>query len=318
MKSINTTLRFTELLLTLLRGKTSLADGLRVLAGEGIDRQVRGGALQLLAAMKKGESFSEALRGMRESEVYFEPLYRALIAAAELTGNVEDVLERIALDLRRKQRAKENAINILIYPVIIVLIAVAGTIAIIVKGMPLFISGGLVSAAVVTGAKTGISVAGMVLLAGGAALFTVYFRIFYNDSPEFRIFSLLDFLLRSSVPVPEALSHCVTAMARTKYGKALVSIKKDIASGIPFSAAFAKVPYFPPYVTAWLSVAGANGDAGEICGNIKNYYERKDGDIRGIASKLIEPSVIVLTGIYVLIIMLTVILPILTYTGGVI
>ena len=317
MKSVNATLHFTELLLTLLRGKTSLADGLRVLSGGGIEKQVRDSAISLFAAMKKGKSLSESLAVMQGGNVFFEPLYLTLIVAAELTGNVEDVLERIAADMRRKQRAKETVTNVLIYPSLVVLVAVAGTIAIIVKGMPFFISGGLVSADIVSDAKAGIAIAGMVLLLGGGALFTVYFRIFYNDSNETKIFYLLDFLLRSSVPLPEALSHCITSMAHTKYGRALVSIKKDISSGIPFQEAFAKIPYFPPYVTGWLSVAGINGGAGEICGHIKNYYSRKDEKLRENASKLIEPAVIVLTGLYVLIIMLTVILPILTYTGGV-
>ena len=316
MKSDNVTLHFTELLLTLLKGKMSLADSLRVLAGEGIERQVRDGAVSLLAAMKKGKNLSEALRIMR-GRISFEPLYLTLIAAAELTGNVEDVLERIAGDLRRKQQAREAVINILIYPAIIVLIALAGTSVIIVKGMPLFISGGLESAVVVSDAKAGICIAGLTLLLGGGTLFAVYFRIFNNDSCEFRIFYLLDFLLRSNVPLPEALSHCVTSMAGSKYGKALVSIKKETASGVAFPEAFARIRRFPPYVTGWLSVAGLNGGTGEICGNIKNYYGRRDDKLRAAASRLIEPFVILLTGVYVLIIMLTAILPILTYTGGI-
>ena len=315
MKNSNITLHFTELLLTLLKGKTSLADSLRILAGDGMERQIRNSAVSLLATMKKGKGLSESLR-IVQGKVFFEPLYLTLIAAAELTGNIKDVLERIAGDLRRRQLAKENVINILIYPSIIVLIAIAGTIAIIVKGMPLFISGGLISVGVLSDAKAGIGIAGMVLLLGGSTLFTIYFRIFNNDSNEFRIFYLLDFLLQSNVTLIEALSYCITSMARTKYGKALVSIKKDITSGVPFSEAFARISYFPPYVTGWLSVAGTNGETSEICGNIKNYYSRRDCRNREIAAKLIEPAVIVLTGIYVLIIMLTVILPILTYAGG--
>ena len=309
-------LRFCELLLVLLKGKTSIVDSLHILEREGIEKEIRDSVSALLAAMKKGKGLSESLRAAQGGKVFFEPLHVTLIAAAEITGNIEGVLERIVSDLRRKHRVKENAINILVYPSIIVLAAVAGTIALIVKGMPFFIAGGLLSASVISDAKAGISIAGMVLLSGGGALFIFYFRIFYNDSPEFRIFYLLDFLLRSNITLTEALSHCIACMGRTKYGKALVSARKDIASGITFQAAFGKIPYFPPYVAGWLSVVGASGRAGEVCGNIKEYYARKDGKTREIAAKLIEPAVIALTGIYVLIIMLTVILPILTYAGG--
>jgi len=317
MKSTAATLRFTELLLALLRGKTGLLDALGILAREGIEEPVRESAAYLLGIMKKGKGLSESLKIVREGKVFFEPLYITLIAAAELTGSIEAVLERIASDLQRKQRAKENLLNILIYPAAIVFLAVAGTVGIILKGMPLFISAGLLSTNVVEDAKTGISLAGLVLMLGGGALFSVYFRIFNNDSPESRIFYLLDFLMKGSITLTDALSQCIMSLGSTKYGSALVKIKKDIVSGVSFSEAFTKTRVFSPYVLGWLSIADINGNLNEISGSIRDYYLRKESRMREAAAKLIEPAVIVLVGFYVLIIMVTVILPILSYAGGV-
>ena len=316
MKSEAAALRFTELLLTLLKGKTSLFDSLRILARDGIEKGVRDSAVSLLSSMKKGKSFSESLRRVKSGGVIFSPLYLTLISAAELAGSLEAVLESIINDLRRRQAARENAVNILVYPAIIVFLAVAGTVALIVKGMPLLIAEGFLSDGVVRDAKAGIVIAALVLLSGGSALFTVYFKLFNNDSPEFRIFYLLDFLLRSNVTLTEALSHCVASMAGTKFCKALIAIKRDIAYGVSFSSAFGKIKHFSPYVRGWLSVADMHGNLSEISGNIRDYFGRRDSKTREIASRLMEPAVIVLTGSYVLIIMITVVLPILTYTGG--
>ena len=310
------TLHFSELLLALLKGKTSLADALHILACEGVEKPVRDAAVSLLLLMKKGRSFSESLRSIQDGKVSFGTLYLTLIMAAEITGNVESVLERIENDQRRKQKAKENAVNILIYPAIVILAAVAGTFVLIIKGMPLFISNGLLASYAVPGAKIGICIAGAVLLLGGSLLFTVYFRLFNNDSPEYRIFYLLHFLLQNNVTFPEALSHCIADLGNNKFGRALLNVKKNISSGTSFSAAFAKIPFFSPYVKGWLSVAGMYGNLGEICGNTRDYFAGKDTRKRELASKLIEPAVIMLTGLYVLIIMLTVILPILSFAGG--
>jgi general secretion pathway protein F len=315
MKSEAVALRFAELLLTLLKGKTSLYDSLHILARDGIEKGVRESAVSLLSSMKKGKGFSESLRYVKNG-VSFAPLYLTLISAAELAGSLETVLERITNDLRRKQTARGNAVNMLIYPAIIVFLAVAGTIALIVRGMPLLIAEGFLSADVVRDAKAGIGIAALVLLSGGGALFIVYFKIFRGDSPEFRIFYLLDFLLRSNVALPEALSHCVMSMAGTKFSGALIAIKKDIAHGVRFSSAFGKIRHFSPYVRGWLCVADAQGDLSEISGSIRDYFEKRDNKTREIAARLMEPAVIVLTGSYVLIIIITVILPILTFTGG--
>jgi type II secretory pathway component PulF len=310
------TLHFSELLLTLLRGKTTLLDALHIRARKGIKKQVRESAISLLNLMKKGKGFSESLQNLNQGKVFFDSLYLTLIASAEATGNIEKVLERIVIDLNRKKKAKENLINILIYPVMIIVLAVIGTIAIIVKGLPLFIMNGMLSGAAVQDAIFGIVLAGLVLFSGAVVLFCVYYKIFYNDSPEFRIFYLLDLLLQSNITLPDTLSHCILSFGRTKLGHSLVLIKKDISSGLSFSTAFTRIKSLSPYVLGWLSLADKHGNLNEICRFIKNHYAEKNEKTREIATKLIEPMIIILTGLYLLIIMVNVILPILTFSGG--
>jgi type II secretory pathway component PulF len=311
------TLHFSEMFLSLLKGKTSLIDALRILSREGIESPVKDCAASLLSIMKKGKTLSESFHLIESCKVSFDSLYLSLITAAEATGNIDEVLEHIVYDLQRKQRAKENVQNIIIYPILVISIAIAGTVIIIAKGFPLFVERDLLSPNVLSDATAGIVMAGIVLLTGGSFLFIIYYRIFYHDSPEYTIFYILDFMLRSNFTLPQTLSYCIMSMKNTKYGKSLVMVKKDIASGVPFSVAFERIRCFTSYVSGWLSVADANGNIIEICGNIKAYYEQKDTKRRTVAAKLIEPAIIVLTGVYILIIMLTVVLPILTYAGAI-
>ena len=317
MNKTAATLYFSELLLSLLRGKTTLLDAFHILAGKGIKKQVRESAVSLLHIMKKGKSLSESLQGLKEGKVYFNQLYLTLIAAAEATGNIEKVLDRIVIDLNRKKKAKENLINILIYPVIIIVLALAGTFAIIFKGLPLFISGSMLSAAEAPDMIFSIIMAGLVLFCGAALLFSVYFRIFNNDSPEFKIFYLLDLLLSNNITLLDALSYCIVTFGKTKYGHNLIAVKKEISAGISFPTAFSKVKNLSPYVHGWLSIADRNGNLTEICSYIKDHYADKDKQKRDFATKLIEPMIIVLTGLYLLIIMVNVILPLLTSIGGI-
>jgi hypothetical protein len=209
-------------------------------------------------------------------------------------------------------------LTVLIYPSIIVFIAIVGTFVIIFKGMPLFTSAGFLSGDMVRSAISGMIMGGLVLLIGGTALFVIYFRLFYGDSPEYRLFYLLSFLLQSNVPLIDSLSHCIVSIHQEQFSAALLRVKKDILSGVRFSEAFAGAKLFASYILGWLSVADEQGGIAEICGNIRDYYAQKDERLRAIASRLIEPAVIVLTGAYLLIVMLTVILPVLTYAGGIV
>ena len=318
MKHISVTLHFTELLLTLIKGNTGLVDALHILSREGIERRVRESALSLLMFMKRGYGFSESLNLIRNRMIFFNSMYITLIAAAEITGAVDNVLEQIKKDLQRRKHVTENAFNIMIYPVIVIIIAVTGTVLLIFKGMPLLVVEEYLSEEIIKKAANGIFLAGIILLIGGIILFTAYFRIFCLDSNEFRIFYMLDFLLKNNVTILDTITQCITGIKDIKYSDALMNIKKDITNGISFSRAFSKLPHLSSYVNAWLSVADTQGNISEICGNIKNYYEREDAKKREVFTRLIEPSVIVLTGSYLLILILTVIIPIITLAGGII
>ena len=317
MKQMTATLHFTELLLALIKGNTSLVDSLHILAGEGMEKPVKDASGALLLLMKKGRRFSESLRLIQGKKISYNQMYISLISAAELTGNIDNVLERIAGDLRRRQQATENALNIMTYPSIIIFVAITGTVFLTAKGLPFFISSGFLSGEILTNAINGIILAGLVLLLGGALLFIIYYRIFYLDSPEYRIFYVLDLLLKSNVPLLDAMAQCITDMNGTKYGISLISIKKEITGGISFSQAFSKFPQLSPYVTGWLAVADMHGNISEVCSYIKDFYAHKNSRRREVLTRLMEPAVIVLTGSYLLIILLTVVMPILTYAGGV-
>jgi type IV pilus assembly protein PilC len=316
MKKSACTLRFFEMLLALLKGNTSLIDSLHVLASGGIEKPVRNTAERLLQIMKKGLSFSDSLNTLRDGKVRVESLYINLIKAAEMTGTIEAVLERILEDLKRKQQSREAAAGIMVYPAIIIAAACIGTMVIIFKGIPLFTEAGFLSGAVLDSAKAGIFYAGMFLLVSGGVLFMVYYYIFGRDSAEFRIFYLLSFLLQGNISVHDALFQCIAGAGESKPGKALVLIRKELASGTRISQAFARSAAFSPYISGWLAIAEKSGNFGEACRNIAVYYQNRDTRRRFIASKCIEPAVIIVTGIYLLLLIQSAILPILTHAGG--
>ena len=311
------TIKFFELLLTLLKGKTCLSDALKILSREGIDNNVKNIAETLLKTMKKGKGFSESVREINGENFRLEPLYHKLISAGEMTGNIETVLEKILADLRNKKEAKNRLKNILIYPLLIVLLAVAGSVLLILFGIPFLADAGILSEAVIVEAVYGIIAAGTVLFLGGTGLLTVYWRIFGNDSPEYRIFYLLDLLLQNNFTLTEALWQCINCVKETKYSRMLVNAKNEIAAGKTFSAALSKNECLDSHILGWLSLADKQGNLNDICPGIRDYYSQKDGRLREAVSRLAEPAVIILTGIYVFVIVFTVIMPFLTFTGGI-
>jgi type II secretory pathway component PulF len=304
------------MLLALINGNASLTDALRILSARGINPDIRKTAEQLLVILKKGRSFSDGLKTVAGKSLRYSSIYIVLVKAAEMTGNIRDILESILADLKRKQLARETIIGVMTYPVIIVVFAFTGTIFIIFRGIPLFIESGFLPAAIIDTAVGGIIFAGLFLFAGGCVIFIVYYNLFSRDSIEFRIFYLLSFLLRGNISIHDALSECIASVGESKQSKALVMVKKEITSGSRLSLAFARSKIFSPYITGWLAIADENGDLNGACRNISDYFQKRDSRIRNIAIKCIEPAIIIITGIYLLILIQTVILPMLTHAGG--
>jgi type II secretory pathway component PulF len=260
--------------------------------------------------------FSDSLVIVGRASRQIPRLYITIIRAAEMTGAIDQVLPEILDDLKQKQKAGEHLVTVLVYPLVIIAVALAGTFAVIFKGIPLFIRTGFVSGEVITSAISGVIMAGVFLFSGGGLLAVLFYMFFLKESPEYKIFYLLSFLLKAGVPLNDALSRCIESLGDTKPGQALLFIKKDIAGGSRLCQAFTQSALFSPYIISWLSIADENGRLDEICQGIADYLRQKNLRRKELAAKCVEPAAIIATGIYLLILVQNVILPLLTHAGG--
>jgi general secretion pathway protein F len=306
-------LSFFEGLLALLEGNASLSDALFILSRGETDRFVKETAARLLTRMKKGWRFSDCLEDMSGG---ITQIHRALLCAAETTGNIAPALVAILADLRRKRHAREEVLTALIYPAIIILASGVGTAFLLVKGIPFFVQSGFLSGDSLEQAESGVLVAGLFLLCAGALFFVVCFRLFGEDPPETTVFYLLSLLLEHNIPLSEALSRCIGALGRTKQAGALVLIKKEIEAGARVSRAFGENALCSVYARNWLAVADENGNIAGAFHTLYDYYRKQDERRRSLAARCIEPGAILITGIYILMLLEAVILPLLTRAGG--
>jgi type IV pilus assembly protein PilC len=302
---------FLDMLRMLVAENTSLIDALRIMSTEGIEPPIRKMAQDIINSMKHGRSFSNG------TSLILDPLYVSLLRAGEATGTISEILRDIIFDLKRKTNTKRTILNIMIYPSIIIVLACLGTMVIIFKGIPLFASAGFLSENVIKTAARGIIFAGIFLLLSAVCMMYLFYRIFWKDSPQFKIFYLLSFLLRGNIPLLDALSQCISSFGESKEGRALLAVKNEITRGIAFHKAFMKSSIASPHISGWLSIANENGDLDGACHKIAAYFSNKDTQRREIAARFVEPAVIILTGIYLLILVQLIILPVLTHAGGI-
>ena len=125
---------FTRQLATLVSSGVPLLQSLEAihkgLAGQAIARVVE----QLRQQIAAGLSLQAAL----QQHAVFSALYCQMVAAGELSGNLDDMLNRLAWHTERQQQLLRKVRMALVYPVAVLLIALAVVAVILVWVVPVF------------------------------------------------------------------------------------------------------------------------------------------------------------------------------------
>ncbi len=121
----------TRQLATLVRAALPLEEALRAVAQQSEKRSVRNIMMGVRARVLEGHSMAS---GMAEYPQAFPELYRATVSAGEQSGFLDRVLENLATYTERRQQSRQNVQMALVYPIILLVVALA-----IVTGLMLYV-----------------------------------------------------------------------------------------------------------------------------------------------------------------------------------
>ena len=124
----------TQELATLLHAGLDLDRALSILVGLGEIESLRQPLVAVLARVRGGASFADALA----TEPAFPKLYISMVRAGEMGGNLEATLRRLAEYLTRAYAVREAVASALVYPIILLATAGLSIIVILVFVLPNF------------------------------------------------------------------------------------------------------------------------------------------------------------------------------------
>jgi len=126
---------FTRQLATLIDSGLPLLRGLTVLGKQEPNPVLRGTVNSLADSVQSGSTFSEALS---QHPKIFNKLYVNMVKAGELGGVLEVVLQRLAEYQEKAHKLKNKIVSAMVYPVIVMFIAVAILVFLMVVIVPKF------------------------------------------------------------------------------------------------------------------------------------------------------------------------------------
>lgn len=284
-----------------------------------------------------GRSFSEALARHPQA---FDEFYVASILAAEQSGTMSQVLDRLAYLLRSDLRLRSTIRSLLMYPA--VLGAVTGCVlcCLIFFVLPQFATvfetldkpvPPLTQALLDVGAFARNHA---VLLAIGASLAglagfhfrhasplrrawdysTLHLAVVRNATRTLlagRSFRLLGTMLLTGVPLVEGLRLCRNSIANQYFRELFTQAERQVLQGEGLGRSLMNARFLPSGTAQMVVTAERGGKMGEVLKNVGEYLEDEGERCLRDVIKIAEPAVIVFLGIVVAGIVLAVVIPML-------
>ena len=338
---------FSRQFTTLIESGIPVVECLAILQDQVENPYFKGVIALILKDVREGSALSNALSKHRK---VFPDIYLSMVEAAEASGNLPDILDRVSVYLEKSSALKKKVISALYYPIIIVLMSMVITGFLVVKVIPTFKDifstlGGelplptqiLINFSDAVRTKE-IAVLMIVVVMGAVFAFKAYIktpsgaRKFDKILLKFPVIgellkkmAIAKFARTFSTLVKSGVSivKCLDIVGRTSGNKiiedAVMESKVAIQEGQPISVPLEKTGVFPTMVTKMVAVGEKSGRLEEMLSKIAQFYEEQtDAMVVGLSS-LIEPLVIAFLGIIVGGIVVALFLPIIKmtqYIGG--
>jgi type IV pilus assembly protein PilC len=317
---------FTRQLAVMIDAGLPLVQALDILGNQTENKAFSKVLLSVKSTVEQGATFSEALR---KHPRVFDELFVNLVAAGEIGGILDAILNRLATYIEKAVKLKKQLQSAMIYPAAIFVIAIGVVAVMLLKVIPKFedmykqFPGAKLPGPtkVVIGISHGFVSAWYYIVAiifGSAALFTAigrtergknFFHAAVLKVPIIgnvirkiivaRFTRTLGTLLSSGVPILDALDICARTAGNRVVMRAIQHARTKISEGMDMAGPLADTKVFPTMVVQMIGVGEQTGAMDQMLNKVADFYEEEvDTAVAGLTS-LIEPVMMAFLGVVV-------------------
>jgi type IV pilus assembly protein PilC len=335
---------FTRQLATLIDAGLPLLRSLNVLAKQERDAVLKNTITQVADSVQGGSTFSE---GLAQHPRLFSNLYINMVKAGELGGVLELVLNRLAEFQEKAQKVKNKVVAAMVYPIIVLCLAVAIMIILLIfivpkfetifhdmlgdKPLPaitLFVIGisdfmqkhwaTLLGVNITLFAASKIAArtrAGCSII-DRAKLRAPLFGDLIRKTSISRFSRTLGTLVTSGVPILQALDITRETAGNTVIARAISQVHASVKEGESIMQPLEASGAFPPMVISMIDVGEETGQLPEMLVKIAEVYDDEVDNSVAALTSLLEPVMIVLLALIVGTIVIALFMPLVSIISG--
>lgn len=329
-------------LATMLHAGLPLVMALEVIGGQERGR-VQVVARAIHQGIVRGSSLADSIG---RSGVPFPEMHVNLIRAGELSGNLDQVLDRLATMQEKELAVRGKVRSATIYPLVVLLVAIGVLTFMLLVVVPTFVgifeelnaelpllTRGILSVVRVVQRWWYIVLAAVVALALGAGRVSRTSsgrRVVDSWKLRVPVFGRLNnylllgsmgrtlaMLLGSGIPLMQVLEAAGDSLGNAVYRRALEEVKQGVSKGETLADTMRWTGIIPPFVVEMVRIGEQAGALEPMMQKIAEHYDRQAEEMVANLTALLEPAMLVLIGGVVATVLVSLLLPILTLLNAV-
>lgn len=336
-------LNFTNQMAVMVRAGISLQDSLESIAEQTKNRKFKAVITDLKNRIEGGQSFSQALA---EHPAIFSNLYINMVAAAELSGSLSEMLQKLLEYLDNEAETRSQVKGAMVYPIIIAVMAISVTLFLLCFVLPRFTAIFVgkehllpTPTKILMGSSAFLRHWWFILLPGvGAAIWGFWLAIgtkpgrLWWDKIKLTLplistlcrnlyitrgLHTMGVLTRAGVPILNTISITAHISGNSLYENMWLSVHEDVRQGKKIAASLFQYNLMPSSVVQMIRSGEDSGTISDVLRDLAVYYARELKTIIKTVTSMIEPLMIVAMGFLVGFIAMSIILPIFKMSSAV-
>jgi type IV pilus assembly protein PilC len=329
-------LHFTNQLSVMIRAGISIQEALESIGQQQKNEKFKTAIIDIKEKIESGYSFSQALA---EYPNIFSNLYINMVAAAEISGSLSKMLEKLAGYLDQEADTHSQIKGAMIYPAIIAFMAISVTIFLLTFVLPRFYK-------IFAGKEHLLPVPTKLLMASSDFLRSNWIYIIIvvaaagwgfcyliNTKPGRKwwdnvklILPIIKTLCRSlyinrslhtmgvlttaGVPILDTISITAQIAGNVHFKNMWMSVHEEVRQGKKIASSLNQFKLMPPDVVQMIRSGENSGTMGSVLADVAEFYGRELKTVIKAVTSMIEPIMIVLMGVLVGFIAMSIMLPI--------
>ena len=269
----------------------------------------------------------------------FSDLYINMVGAAEISGSLSGMLEKLAEYLDSEAETRSQIKGAMVYPIIIAVMAVSVTVFLLCFVLPRF-------TAIFAGKEHLLPTPTKVLMASSAFLRGYWYFVVPAVAAMFwafwyligtaggrqwwdkmkltlpliktlceslyitRSMHTMGVLTKAGVPILNTLAITAQIAGNTLYKKMWLSVHEEVRQGRKIASSLSQHNLMPNNVVQMIKSGEDSGAMADVLRDVSNYYARELKTVIKAVTSMIEPIMIVCMGVLVGFIAMSIILPI--------